>query len=348
MKKFWQWVVVLGTLLLAIGGYRQVAHAESVGYTVNAVLPKNQDDSKATYFALRMKPNQEQNLTVVITNQTKSAQKFQVSVNQAITNNNGVIDYSQNKPTLDKSLKVGIKDVFDQEKPQTVTVAGKKSKKVTVRAKMPAQKINGMILGGINVTKLDNEDEKDSKGVMINNKFAYVIGVRLREASNNVGPNMNLLSVKAGQINSLNQVKAKLQNPEPGIMSNLKVKAKVTKAGEDKVLLENEKANMAMAPNSNFDYSLPWGDKEMKAGNYTLTLDATAKGGYHWHFVKNFTITKEEVGKLANKFNQPEKQKSYLWWFVAGGILIVLLLAVIIYLLLKNRRKNDDSPDASK
>lgn len=337
MKRFWQWTVVLGTLLLAICGYQQVAHAENVGYTVNAVLPKNQDDSAATYFALRVKPKQQQKLSVVISNQTKSASKFKVSVNQAITNDNGVIDYSQSHPTLDQSLKVGIKDIFAKQSLPTVTVPGKKSKTVTVQLKMPAKKLNGMVLGGINVQKVTNTDQKAKKGVNITNSFAYVIGVRLRESAVNVAPNMTLLSVKAGQSNSLNQVNAKLQNPEPGIMSNLKVKAKVTAQGSDKVILQNEKSNLAMAPNSSFNYALPFGNKNLKAGTYTLTLDATAQGGYKWHFVRNFTITAKQLNQLANKYNQPQ-QKSYFWWFVAGGAVIVLLLAIILYLLWRNRR----------
>lgn len=292
-----------------------------------------------------MKPSQQQKLSVVITNQTKKTQRFQVRVNQAITNENGVIDYSQSQPTLDSSLKTGIKDIFAKQSLPTVTVPGNRSKTVSLQVKMPAKKINGMILGGINVQKLSNTDKKAKKGVMINNRFAYVIGLRLREASVDVAPNMNLLAVEAGQTNSLNQVKAQLQNPEPGIMSNLKVKAHVTKQGDSKVILKNEKSNMAMAPNSNFKYAIPWGNTQLKAGTYTLTLDATAKGGYHWHFVRNFTITQKQLNKLANKFNQPQ-QKSYFWWFVGGGLIILILLAIILYLLWKNRRNRNEEDSA--
>lgn len=158
---------------------------------------------------------------------------------------------------------------------------------------------------------------------------------------------MKLNEVRAGQINAYNQVEANLQNPRPGLMSQLKVKAKVTEVGKSKVVLQNEKSNMAMAPNSNFNYAIPWGDTQLKAGTYTLTLDATAKGGYHWHFVKNFTVTQKQINSLKNKINTPQ-QHNYLWWFVAGGILIILLLAIIIYLLLKRKRNDDDDKQESK
>jgi len=258
-----------------------------------------------------------------------------------MTNTNGVVDYSEANPKLDSSLKVGIKDVFGKNSNQNVTVNAKSSKKVSVEYKMPAKKIDGMILGGIYVKEQKNKNTNSKKnGVTISNAFAYVVGVRLRESGIDVAPDMRLHTVKAGQISGLNQIQANLQNPRPGLMKALKVVSKVTKQGSSKTVLSQTKESMAMAPNTNFNYSIPWGDKQLAAGDYTLKLDAYAKGGYHWQFTKNFTITQKDVNSLKNRINTP--QKNYFWWFVAGGIIIVLLLAVIIYLLLRNRKKDDD------
>lgn len=348
MKRWLRILVTLGTLLVAFGWMQQTktAKAESVGYSVSTITPKNQDDKKVTYFALRVKPNQQQKLTIVIHNSSKSTKKFQVGVNQAMTNTNGVIDYSQANPKLDSSLKVGIKDVFGKNNTQKVMVNAKSAKKVSLSYQMPAKKIDGMILGGIYVKELkDNKTSSKKNGVTISNAFAYVVGVRLRESGIDVAPDMRLHTVKAGQISGLNQIQANLQNPCPGLMKALKIESKVTKQGSSKSVLTQTKENMAMAPNTNFNYSIPWGDTQLKAGDYTLTLDAYAKGGYHWHFVKNFTITQKDINSLKNRINTP--QKNYFWWFVAGGVIIVLLLAVIIYLLMKNRKKDDDDTDTT-
>lgn len=348
MKKWLRLLVTFGALLLAFGWFQQSARAESVGYTVGAVLPKNQDDKKVTYFALRVKPNQKQKLAIVISNTGSKKKTYQVGVNQAVTNSNGVVDYSMASPKLDSSLKVGIKDLFGN-KTQRVTVPAKSKQKVYVSYKMPAKRLDGMILGGIYVKQLTaNEAASNKKGVSIKNAFAYVIGLRLRESDVDVAPDMKLLSVENGQSNKYNQVEANLQNPRPGLMSNLKVKTKITKQGESKTILSNEKSSMAMAPNSNFNYAIPWGDKQLKAGTYTLTLDAYAQGGYHWHFVKDFKLTQKKIGQLQNKFNTPAPKKNYFWWFVAGGAIIILLLLVIIYLLLKNKKRDDDDDKVSK
>ena len=348
MKRWLRVLVTLGTLLVAFGWMQQTktAKAESVGYSVSTMTPKNQDDKHVTYFALRVKPSQQQKLTIVIHNSSKSTKQFQVGVNQAMTNTNGVVDYSQANPKLDSSLKVGIKDIFTKDSTQKVTVKGQSDKKVSVTYKMPAKKIDGMILGGIYVKELKNDQAKSKKnGVTISNAFAYVVGVRLRESGIDVAPDMRLHTVRAGQINGLNQIQANLQNPRPGLMKALKIVSKVTKQGSNKAVLTQTKENMAMAPNTNFNYSIPWGDKQLSAGDYTLTLDAYAKGGYHWQFTKNFTISQKDINSLKNRINTP--QKNYFWWFVAGGIIIVLLLAIIIYLLMRNRKKNDEDQDTT-
>ncbi|MFC6261363.1 DUF916 and DUF3324 domain-containing protein [Levilactobacillus fujinensis] len=344
MKRYLRILMLLGAIFVFGSWGQAVAHADGVGFSVAAQLPKNQDDKSVTYFALRVKPNQKQKLGIIIANSGKKKATFQYGVNQSITNDNGVIDYSNHNPKKDSSLKIGISDIFIGSRSQKVTIPAKSKKVVYVTYKMPADKIKGMILGGVFVKKMGSTKGNSSKGVNIKNQFAYVIGVRLRESSAYVGPNMKLNTVKAGQINAYNQVQANLQNPEPGIMSNLKIKAKVTKQGESKTVLSNEKANMAMAPNSNFNYSIPWGDTKLAAGDYTLTLDASAKGGYTWHFVKNFSITQAQINSLKNKINTPQ-QKNYFWWFVAGGILILLLIAIIIYLLWKRRRDDDEYYD---
>ncbi|WP_225367627.1 hypothetical protein [Levilactobacillus brevis] len=47
MKRYWQWILALGALLTFAGWHTTTAHAEGVGYTVSAKLPKNQDDKNS-------------------------------------------------------------------------------------------------------------------------------------------------------------------------------------------------------------------------------------------------------------------------------------------------------------
>lgn len=337
-KRFWQLVLLMSVFF---GNLGLIAHAENLNYSVSAELPKNQITDSVSYFDLKVTPGQTQDLTIRIKNSDSQAHTYIVSPNRAMTNDNGVIDYSQAKAKGDDSLKFDIKSALSPK--QTVKVPAKTTKKVTIKLTVPKKDFSGIALGGINVIQEKSTDSsKKSSGTTIENQYAYVIGLQIREkAKIDVKPNMKLLQVKAQQINYRNYVTAQLENTEPVIMHGLKVKSYVTKAGSSKKVLTTDKENMAMAPNSNFNFAIGDGTKPLQAGKYTLHLTATSdKGKYKWNFTKNFTISQDKA-KSLNK-TTVEKPKSYFWWFVGLGALIVILLGLVIWLLIKNRRQNND------
>jgi len=106
MKK----LLITMTMLVGVlfGGLMTTAQAENLNYTVSADLPKNQLNSKVSYFDLKVTPGQTQDLTIQIKNSDNAAHKYVVTPNRATTNDNGVIDYSQSKAKADASLKFDI------------------------------------------------------------------------------------------------------------------------------------------------------------------------------------------------------------------------------------------------
>ena len=93
---------------------------------------------------------------------------------------------------------------------------------------MPNESFDGVILGGLYFKEKENDKEKKSaKEVQIENKYAYAIGVVLRETDAQVKPDMKLNEVKPGQVNARNVVTANLQNIKPAMLKNLSVDAKV-------------------------------------------------------------------------------------------------------------------------
>ena len=176
----------------------------------------------------------------------------------------------------------------------------------------------------------------------IDNQYAYVIGLQLRESKNvKIKPNMKLHQVKAAQLNYRNYVTANLQNDQPVIMHGLKIKSYITAVGSSKKVMTTNKENLSMAPNSNFNFAMGEGTNQLKAGKYTLHLTAKADEG-QWKFTKNFTITDKDAKSLNDTAVGDQAQNNYFWWFVALGVVIVLLLGLIIWLLMKNRRRQDN------
>jgi len=334
MKKFWQSLLLVMTIL--VGGLfnQQLAHAVSVGYTVQVVKPQNQDDPLVNYFALRVKPNQRQTLTVVVRNQTAKTQTFKVHLTQAITNSNGIIDYNDFKPQLDPSLKVKIADIFDKTY-QTVTVPANGSRRVKLTYQMPSAKLRGCVLGGVYVQQAKLPKAQKTGKLMIRDAFAYAISIRLRESAQNVAPNLRLHQVGVTQVNRRNYVTANLQNFEPGVLSNLSIQASVKAQNGFRTLLKQQQTNLGMAPNSNFNFAIPWNNVNLRAGKYTLHLTAKA-GKKNWTFTKNFTITPQELRKLGPTVQNPTKPN--YWLYILLAVIIALLLALIGYLLYRNRR----------
>ncbi|MCT3065006.1 DUF916 and DUF3324 domain-containing protein [Lactiplantibacillus pentosus] len=337
MKKiFWQLMAVVAVIG---AGWTMRAQADDLNYTVQADLPNNQINQKVSYFDLKVTPGQKQNLTLHIKNSDSKEHRYTVSPNLAVTNDNGIIDYSQANAKADDSLKFNIKTALSKK--QVVTVPAKSSQAVTIQLNIPEKTFKGVALGGINIVQeLSGKKQQVSSGMAINNQYAYVIGLQLQESDKTtIKPNMKLHSVKAEQRNYRNYVSANLQNDQPVIMHGLKIKSYVTKAGSSKKVLTTNKENMSMAPNSNFNFAIGDGNKQLKAGKYTLHLTATADKG-KWQFTKNFTIT-DKTAKALNDTAVTEKQTNYFWWFVALGVVIIALLGAIIWLLLKNRRRQD-------
>lgn len=334
MKRVLQILLVITAALAGLWGATRV-HAETVGYVVRIVKPANQDDPLANYFALRTKPSERQTLKIVIQNQKATAQKFTVHVTQAITNANGIIDYSQFKPQLDPSLKVPIRDLFTRTA-QTVTVPAQSSKQVALTYQMPDQKLRGWILGGVYVEQAQGKVTKQKRKIMIRDVFAYALSIRLRESAHDVAPNLHLRRVVVGQLNRRNYVLANLQNFEPGVLQNLAIQSHVTARNQSHVLLHLTQTGLGMAPNSNFNDALPWGNVNLRAGDYTLYLTAKAKG-HQWHFVKNFTVTPKQLRRLGPTVENPAKTNN--WLYLLLGTIIALLLTLIGYLLYRSRRR---------
>lgn len=337
MKKlFWQWVLLMGVFF---GGLTMTAKADSLNYTVTADLPSNQINSQVSYFDLKVKPGQRQTLTINIKNKDSQAHRYTVTPNLAVTNDNGIIDYSQAKAKADSSLKFNVKTALSAK--QTVTVPAKTTKKVAIKLTMPKKAFNGIALGGINVIQEMKQQKQKSNGMAINNQYAYVIGLQLRESAKvTLKPNMKLHQVKATQINYRNYVTANLQNDQPVIMHGLKIKSYVTKAGSSKKVLTTNKENLSMAPNSNFNFAIGEGTQQLAAGKYVLHLTATADQG-KWQFTKNFTISSKQAQTLNDTAVGNTAQKNYFWWFVAFGLIILALLGLVIWLVLKNRKQAD-------
>lgn len=334
-------LTMIGFVAIGFAGGHD-ASAEEMSFSVEAKLPENQRDKTKTYFDLRVKPGEAQELEVELKNNTDKEVTVQNNANTAITNDNGVIDYGAVKPKLDKTLKYPF-STLAKVAPE-VQLAPKETKILKVQVNVPTEAFNGIILGGLHFTqKEDKADGNKETGVQIENKFAYVIGVRLSENDDDVKPELQLTDAKAGQRNYRNNVLGTLQNPTTRILGNMTVTADVYAINnQDAPVYHNKQENLNMAPNSSFDYGIPTANKPFKAGKYILKMSVEA-AGEKWDFEKEFEIKEDEAKKLNDEAVElAEEANDYTLYFIIGGAVLGVVIIGLIIWMLRQRKKHQE------
>lgn len=330
-------VGAFAAVFLVCGAFQStVKAATSMPYSVSAVLPDNQMDKTKTYFDLKMRPGEKQMIEVELTNAADRDITVEMSANTAITNDNGIVDYSYMGHKFDKTLKHPFSSLAKMER--ETTIPKQSSKRVQVALTMPENGFKGTILGGLrfNEKEAENAKQKKASGVQIENKYAFVVGVVLQESDEKSKENFDLGNIKPSQVNFRNVLKANVQNKAALIVPEMEIKAYVTKKGGKKVLFETNKEHLRMAPNSNFNYGISWDNKPFKPGKYTLHMQLKASDKT-WKWKKDFEIERKE----AKKFNDRavELEKDYTMYYIIGGAILVLILLVVVYLLGRRSRR---------
>lgn len=313
---------------------------ESMAYSVKANIPENQINKTLTYFDLKMEPGQEQEISLTVSNSSDKEASISISPNIAMTNQNGVIDYSQFKPKLDSTLEIPLNSIISGK--QDVTLAPNETKQIPFTIKMPEKAFEGIILGGFYISKETiNNSSKEEKDVQIKNNYSYVIGIQLRESLNEVTPELKLNKIKPALLNYRTAVTANLQNTEATLIKGLNVHAKIWKKGSSKILHEIKKTDLSMAPNSNFDFPISWDNQILEAGSYTLKLEASS-GEHKWNFEEDFMISAKESRSLNKEAVELEK-KDPDWFMIIVIVALITLIGIILisFFIYKYKKKKE-------
>lgn len=347
-----QYVMLLIVGLL-IGIAPLAAHADStgnVGYNVSAKIPTNQINRKNSFFDLRMKSQQTQQLHVRVYNVTNQEIKVKTAIHTAWTSSGGAIEYVKPATSFDSSLRYKMSDLSKIQGAKTLTIPSKGSKVVTANVKIPQTNFNGVILGGWYFQRTDSKVTGNVKGTSnMHNRYSYVIGMKYT-LGRVPAPEMKLGKVSAGLGDAHRGIFANLRNPSAVIIPNLKMDTKITDRDNGaKVVKHATQKNVQMAPNTTFRYPMYFGKEALKAGHYHLHM-VVKNTDRTWVFDRNFTITKAQ----ANQYNRDAVESSgiSIWLLVAlgalGMLILVLLILLIIFLIRRKRNQDDDSKQPEK
>lgn len=263
------------TLLVIIGTlFNQLpVTASAFNFSVTPITSENQIDKRKTYFDLQLVPDQEVELKAELRNDTEKEVKIDISVNSATTNSNVMVEYGKNEIGKDESLIFDLIDYVSY--PETVTLEPKSVQTVVFHAKMPKDRFDGVLAGGITfkeiVTEKDQTENKD-QSLSIENEYAYTVALLMRQTLNEVAPNLVLHEVKPDQINARNVILANVQNDQKTYINQVVIETKITKKGHSEVLYQEEKEGLQIAPNTNFSFPTALNGQPLTPGEYHLTM----------------------------------------------------------------------------
>lgn len=298
-------------------------------------------------YYINGEPGQTVDLKLLVINQEDSTRQFMFNVNTAYTSDGGQLGYDKVKVS-DPSLKIQTRNTASP-KSGIFKIPGNATATISFKITIPKKNFKGTIMGGATVYpyKEKAKGTVGSNGTLIKNKFTYSIPIQIHQKNaESEEAKYSVTSVRPSTVISGNKtgvgVKANIHNSKNAYTGNLTAEAIVTQKGNKDFKIVEKKSGQAMAPTSNYDFSIPWGKKKLQSGNYHLKLTYKTTGGIKsWVLNKDFSINNND----AAKYNKLAGIKpNYLWLYIILGILaLAIILGLGIYLGRRNNNKNNNN-----
>ncbi|WP_125713307.1 DUF3324 domain-containing protein [Companilactobacillus kedongensis] len=346
--------VFFAILGLMFSGFVTTKTVEAAGgdYSIKPEASSDEVNIDNGTYVIQGDPGQQVELKIGVINKSSKTRRFVINANTAYTTDSGQPGYDFTK-VKDPSLKIQTRDAITPNH-IIASVKGGQEMVITTSLTIPKKNFKGYIMGGFNVKpyKEKAKGTVSANGTLIRNKFSYSLPIQIHQkSSDNQQPKYSINAVRPALVTNTGSqragVKANVHNSANGFISGLSAKATVTKKDDKSFKINESQTGQAIAPTSNYNYSISWGKKPMKAGNYHLKMIYKTNDGIKsWTLNKDFTITNAQ----AAKYNKLAGIKpNYMWLYILLGILLLaIILGLGIYLGRRNNNKNSDGNTPNK
>lgn len=343
-KFFKNFVAVSIMMLTLVFTYATVWADSPSGFGVIAILPDNQQDKSATYFNLKMVPGAEQTVQVEVTNTEKHEIIAFVDLNTAYTAVKGMISYSE-KVEPDSSMDIIISDIAKVREPEKRIKPGE-AQRFDIDIKMPEEKFDGLLLGGVVVTAEYAEETKtegEQAPVSIDNKIVKITGIVLAETDVTLKPDMELKTADLDLNDYQPAVNAMITNKNRDLARGFSFHGEIRKKGKNKALFSVDYHDAEMAPQTTGQFPVPFGDKIIEAGDYYLHAEISMDGK-KWKWDSPFEVDEDAANHINSMVvpgaeNTSERKELSIWIWVSMAAVALLALAVIITISVKTVQK---------
>ncbi|MBO0476480.1 DUF916 and DUF3324 domain-containing protein [Vagococcus sp. DIV0080] len=315
--------------------------SENMNFSMGVTPPNNQVNKEVTYLDFKPTPGKSQKLEVTVTNTGKEKKKIRVTPTNSITNPNGIIDYSiqEKNYRYDDSLTIPFTTLVGDA--QSVNVNPGKTETLLFDFTPPKQGFEGIILGGFVADLVDTKEEtSQNENISFVNKFQLVKAVVIHGNEQVVEPDFVLHEVKPALYSYRTAVTANLQNKSPMLLSNVNVKADISKKGSDITLKSEDRRNIEFAPNSNFDFPIMWDNDPLDPGDYIINITVIANK-QEFKFTEEFKISKNQSEDLnQNAVNLENETKDNLMWLIISGLFILVIIFLVLFIIIDRKKRN--------
>ncbi len=338
-------LVISFVLFQPIIGFSEDVTGTIDDFSYEIIFPENQKNDKVGYYDLLVKPGMQQTVQMKLVNASKQPMKIDIAISSAKTNSNGIATFSPNELKNDKSLKHDLSKIMAG--PKNVSVPANSSTIVDFTIDVPQEAFEGFVTGGIQLKPVLKEKETSEQDKIISNKFAFVVGVLLSESEiQSIQPELKLNDVSLKLKDGGYALFVNISNTKSVFAEGLTITTNIRKKGQNKSLVELEKKQLRMAPNSIMEMPVFLNGQTVSAGEYTADVKATAKNGQTWKWARNFKLSKiqaTQINKQALIDNSPEPKKN--WWWLLPIVLVLLGTMAIsfFYYKMKQHKKSNES-----
>ncbi|WP_180985075.1 WxL protein peptidoglycan domain-containing protein [Bacillus thuringiensis] len=322
MKK----ILSLSILLLLSVLYHEIAEAsEDINnYSTSLVYPKYQVDGVENYFDVLWTPNNSDEFEVVIQNNGNVEIEYAIKINSASLDLSGNVVYTKKGNENIIHPPFILNENVQMEK--KVRVPAHSHKSVPGKINFPEEDFNGLLMGAIVVTPIDN-----SKQDGINNIVSYSIPIVLRgNIDDRPKSKLSYDSSIIQDIGSGNILVSNLLNKEAKLLKNTLFKIKVF--DEQKREVWSNEQTLNVVPNALIQLAIPI--ENLKEGSYYLTINVD-KDEDHWKFEDRFEIDKSIMEQKEDNIKKLDKRIIFLLM----GVTIITIIVVISYKLGKKSRQ---------
>lgn len=280
-------------LVLALSAPAALA-SDVVGFTVHADLPIGQLASSG-YFNLVIEPGGQQQLHVQVRNDSPDEITVRVDINDATTTAGGAIVYVGIEDNAEESsaalytpslhevatfrgdlLETGPDKPVRHVEENLITLAPYAQIVATIEVTMPDAPLEGQLLGGIVISKLDQAAQEAAQAIEIRSVYSYAIAVQLQnEAVQSMEPDFTLRSAAVGKMAGFDALMVGIDNLAPLVISGMQLQLMITPEGDGQPVWQHTTL-VSMSPNAKMDYAAVLNlDNPLLAGRYTVTAILT-------------------------------------------------------------------------